>query len=44
MKSAIGRERAIKEWKRSWKLALVERQNPGWRDLYEELLALGERG
>lgn len=38
MESAIRRERAIKEWKRQWKLALVEKEKPTWRDLYEELL------
>jgi putative endonuclease len=34
MESAIVREKAIKEWKRKWKLALIERQNPEWIDLY----------
>jgi len=38
MESAIQREKAIKEWKRRWKLALIEKTNPQWRDLYEELL------
>jgi putative endonuclease len=38
MISAITREKAIKEWKRQWKLGLIERLNPEWRDLYEELL------
>jgi putative endonuclease len=37
MESAIAREKAIKVWKRAWKLRLIERTNPGWRDLYEEL-------
>ena len=37
MESAIAREKAIKEWKRSWKITLIERSNPQWRDLYEEL-------
>jgi putative endonuclease len=31
------RERQIKEWRRAWKIALIERTNPGWRDLYEDL-------
>jgi len=35
---AFRRERQIKEWKRLWKLRLIERTNPGWRDLAEELL------
>lgn len=38
MTSAIGREKALKEWKRQWKLELIEAMNPEWRDLYEELL------
>ena len=37
MESAIVREKAIKEWKRSWKLGLIEKVNAQWRDLYEEL-------
>ena len=38
MESAIAREKAIKEWKRRWKLELIERQNPEWRDLYAEIV------
>lgn len=38
MESAIGREKAIKEWKRAWKLALIEKTNTEWDDLYEGLL------
>ncbi len=37
MEGAITREKAIKGWKRSWKMALIENANPGWRDLYREL-------
>ncbi|WP_293388518.1 GIY-YIG nuclease family protein [Nevskia sp.] len=33
--SAITREKQIKEWKRAWKLELIESSNPQWRDLYE---------
>jgi predicted GIY-YIG superfamily endonuclease len=36
--AAIGREKQIKNWKREWKIALIQKTNPGWRDLYEELL------
>jgi putative endonuclease len=32
--SAIRREKQIKEWKRAWKIELIERQNPHWIDLY----------
>jgi putative endonuclease len=28
--SAISREKEIKKWKRSWKIQLIEKQNPGW--------------
>jgi putative endonuclease len=38
MESAIAREKAIKEWKRRWKLELIEAGNPMWRDLHAELL------
>jgi putative endonuclease len=38
MESAIRREKAIKEWKRRWKLELIETINPEWRDLYDALL------
>jgi putative endonuclease len=34
---AFARERAMKRWRRLWKLELIERLNPGWRDLFEEL-------
>ena len=29
----------MKKWKRAWKLRIIEEQNPGWRDLYDEILA-----
>jgi hypothetical protein len=35
---AFRRERQIKEWRRSWKLRLIEDHNPPWRDLYEDLV------
>jgi len=38
MESAIAREKAIKEWKRRWKIELIERENPDWRDLYPEIV------
>jgi putative endonuclease len=38
MDTAIAREKAIKEWKRAWKIGLIEKDNPKWRDLYHELL------
>ena len=38
IEAAISREKQIKNWKREWKLALVQTANPQWRDLYPELL------
>ena len=38
METAIAREKAIKEWKRAWKIRLIEETNPGWRDLYKGLM------
>jgi len=38
MDVAIAREKAIKEWKRAWKIRLIEEANPEWRDLYRELV------
>ena len=35
--AAMRRERQIKEWKRDWKINLIERDNPRWIDLYSEL-------
>ena len=34
---AIQREKNLKHWKRDWKIALIERDNPHWDDLYEGL-------
>ena len=34
---AIQRESNIKHWPRRWKLALIEKENPDWNDLYETL-------
>ena len=38
MQSAIQREKQIKEWKRIWKLELIERMNPEWADLYYRIV------
>ena len=37
MEAAIRREKQIKAWKRDWKIELVERTNPAWRDLHDEI-------
>jgi putative endonuclease len=36
--SAIAREKQIKRWNRVWKVRLIEKLNPHWRDLYSDLL------
>lgn len=35
---AIQHEKRLKRWRRDWKIQLIEKANPAWRDLYEELL------
>lgn len=35
--AAITREKQMKEWKRQWKLELIEKNNPEWDDLYNEI-------
>jgi putative endonuclease len=35
--SAFLRERQVKKWNRRWKLELIEKTNPMWRDLWTEL-------
>jgi putative endonuclease len=38
MESAIGREKQLKEWKRKWKVELIESTNPSWQDLYHTIV------
>jgi putative endonuclease len=38
IEEAIAREKAVKKWRRAWKLELIERGNPEWRDLFEDIL------
>ncbi|WP_394727470.1 GIY-YIG nuclease family protein [Altererythrobacter sp. GH1-8] len=35
IEEAIRRERQLKEWKRAWKLRVIEEMNPDWDDLFE---------
>jgi putative endonuclease len=35
--SAIASEKRLKAWKRAWKLEMIERANPYWRALYEDI-------
>ncbi len=38
MEAAIGREKMLKHWNRAWKIQLIEKGNPYWRDLYDALI------
>ena len=38
MDSAIQREKTIKNWKRAWKVKVIEKMNSHWHDLYTDLL------
>jgi putative endonuclease len=38
MYEAIKREKAMKKWLRKWKIELIEKTNPDWKDLYEEII------
>ena len=35
---AIVREKRLKKWKRRWKIELIEKDNPEWRDLYYDII------
>jgi putative endonuclease len=35
--AAITREKEMKKWRRAWKLELIEKDNPQWLDLYDEI-------
>lgn len=38
MYSAITREKQLKKWNREWKIQLIEKMNPSWRDLYYDII------
>ena len=38
MEEAIKREKQLKEWRRDWKIRLIEAFNPYWNDLYDQIL------
>ena len=38
VEAAIHKEKQIKNWKREWKIELIEKSNPEWRDLYTDIL------
>jgi putative endonuclease len=35
--NAIQREKQIKKWRRAWKIGLIEKENPDWKDLYPDI-------
>ena len=37
--SAIAREKQLKKWNRAWKIDLIQKENPYWRDLYDDIVA-----
>jgi putative endonuclease len=38
MEVALQREKTLKHWIRDWKVALIEKSNPEWQDLYEDII------
>jgi len=38
IEAAILREKRIKKWYRQWKINLIQKDNPEWRDLYDDLI------
>lgn len=38
IQSALHREKRLKKWNRDWKIRLIEKLNPMWRDLSKELV------
>lgn len=38
IEAAIQKEKQMKKWNRLWKLSIIEKSNPEWKDLYKELI------
>ena len=38
IEQAFERERQLKNWRRKWKTELIEKDNPGWKDLYDDII------
>ncbi len=38
IQDAIVREKQVKKWKRQWKINLIIKENPEWRDMFEDML------
>lgn len=43
-RTAIQREKNLKRWVRKWKIELIEKENPEWKDLYPEIIGNGSSG
>lgn len=41
MESAILREKQLKKWNRAWKIRLIEAMNPDWKDLWPNIIGVG---
>ena len=37
IEDAIAREKAMKKWRRAWKIELIETMNPDWNDLFDQI-------
>lgn len=37
IENAISREKQLKQWRREWKIGLIEENNPTWRNLYSDI-------
>ncbi|MFH1593512.1 MAG: hypothetical protein ABID09_02315, partial [Candidatus Omnitrophota bacterium] len=35
---ALAREKSMKKWERAWKIELIEKKNPNWQDLYQDIV------
>ncbi len=35
--AAIAREKQLKRWRRAWKIEIIEKENPAWRDRFTEI-------
>ncbi|MEA1963121.1 MAG: GIY-YIG nuclease family protein [Patescibacteria group bacterium] len=38
IKDAIKREKQLKKWNREWKIELIKKDNPTWRDFFTDML------
>ena len=36
--SALAKEKSLKKWNRQWKINLIKKFNPDWKDLYSEII------